>query len=85
MFEKILSTVIETIANQLEMDPAEITAETSLTADLKIDSLDFVEICIALEDIYDIEFDTEELSKSMSSTTTVGDIADYLMNAGAGE
>lgn len=85
MFEKVLNTVIETIANQLEMDPAEIKGDANLTADLKIDSLDFVEICITLEDIYGIDFDTDELSKSMSSTTCVNDIVDYLISAGAAE
>ena len=71
MFEKIQQSVIEAVANQLEMDPADITGDTSLTEDLKLDSLDFVEVCIALEDIYGIEFDTEELSKSMLSISSL--------------
>ena len=82
MFEKIQQNVIEAVANQLEMDPADITGETSLTEDLKLDSLDFVEVCIALEDIYGVEFDTEELSKSMSSSTTVNDVVEYLISLG---
>ncbi len=82
MFEKIQQNVIEAVANQLEMDPAEITGETSLTEDLKLDSLDFVEVCIALEDIYGVEFDTEELSKSMSASTTVNDVVEYLISLG---
>ena len=82
MFEKIQQNVIEAVANQLEMDPADITGETSLTEDLKLDSLDFVEVCIALEDIYGVEFDTEELSKSMSSSTTVNDVDEYLISLG---
>lgn len=82
MFEKIQQSVIEAVANQLEMDPADITGDTSLTEDLKLDSLDFVEVCIALEDIYGIEFDTEELSKSMSSSTTVNDVVEYLISLG---
>ena len=82
MFEKIQQNVIEAVANQLEMDPADITGETSLTEDLKLDSLDFVEVCIALEDIYGVEFDTEELSKSMSASTTVIDVVEYLISLG---
>ena len=82
MFEKIQQNVIEAVANQLEMDPEEITGETSLTEDLKLDSLDFVEVCIALEDIYGVEFDTEELSKSMSASTTVNDVVEYLISLG---
>lgn len=83
MYENILKTVIDTIAEQLDMDAEDISATTSLTGDLKIDSLDFVEICIALEEAYDVEFDTEELAKSMASTTTVADVVDYLINMGA--
>ncbi|MBQ8830177.1 MAG: acyl carrier protein [Oscillospiraceae bacterium] len=82
MFEKIQQNVIEAVANQLEMDPADITSETSLTEELKLDSLDFVEVCIALEDIYGVEFDTEELSKSMSASTTVNDVVEYLISLG---
>lgn len=82
MFEKIQQNVIEAVANQLEMDPEDITGDTSLTEDLKLDSLDFVEVCIALEDIYGVEFDTEELSKSMSSSTTVNDVVEYLISLG---
>ena len=82
MFEKIQQNVIEAVANQLEIDPADITGETSLTEDLKLDSLDFVEVCIALEDIYGVEFDTEELSKSMSASTTVNDVVEYLISLG---
>lgn len=82
MFEKIQQNVIEAVANQLDMDASEITGETSLTEDLKLDSLDFVEVCIALEDIYGIEFDTEELSKSMSASTTVNDVVEYLISLG---
>ena len=82
MFEKIQQNVIEAVANQLDMDASEITGETSLTEDLKLDSLDFVEVCIALEDIYGVEFDTEELSKSMSASTTVNDVVEYLISLG---
>ena len=82
MFEKIQQNVIEAVANQLDMDASEITGETSLTEDLKLDSLDFVEVCIALEDIYGVEFDTDELSKSMSASTTVNDVVEYLISLG---
>ena len=57
MFESIQKTVIETVASHLGMNPEDITPDTSLTTDLKVDSLDFVEICIELEDNYGITFD----------------------------
>lgn len=85
MYEKILDTIIDVISNQLDLDPADLNAETSLTNDLKVDSLDFVEISLALEDIYGVTFDDDELAKTMSSSTTIGDIAEYLISLGVTE
>ena len=42
------------LAEQLELDADEITMDSSLVEDLGIDSLDFVDIVMSLED----EFDT---------------------------
>ena len=85
MYEKIVDTIIEVISNELDIDPADLNAETSLTNDLKVDSLDFVEISLALEDIYGVSFDDDELAKSMSASTTIGDIAEYLISLGVSE
>lgn len=82
MYENIQKTVIDVIAEHLELDPADLNADTSLTNDLNVDSLDFVEICIALEDIYGVDFDTDELAASMTSTTTIADVVDYLVSLG---
>ena len=85
MYEKIVDTIIDVISNELDIDPADLNAETSLTNDLKVDSLDFVEISLALEDIYGVSFDDDELAKSMSASTTIGDIAEYLISLGVSE
>jgi acyl carrier protein len=85
MFESIQKTVIETVASHLGMNPEDITPDTSLTTDLKVDSLDFVEICIELEDNYGITFDVEEMGKSMSASTTINDVVEYLISLGATE
>lgn len=85
MYEKIVDTIIDVISNELDIDPADLNAETSLTNDLKVDSLDFVEISLALEDIYGVSFDDDELAKSMSASTTIGDIAEYLISLGVAE
>ncbi|MBQ2096484.1 MAG: acyl carrier protein [Firmicutes bacterium] len=67
MFEKIR----EIIAEQLSVEDIEkITLETSLTNDLEADSLDAVEIIMALEEEYDIEI-PDEVAEEFK---TVGDI-----------
>ena len=67
IFEKIR----EIIAEQLSVDDIEkITLETSLTNDLEADSLDAVEIIMALEEEYDIEI-PDEVAEEFK---TVGDI-----------
>ncbi|MBR5730432.1 MAG: acyl carrier protein [Firmicutes bacterium] len=51
----IFDKVREIIAEQLDVDPDQITLETDLMRDLEADSLDAVEIIVAIEQEYDIE------------------------------
>ena len=74
MFEKMK----ELIAEQLNCDAAEITAETSFKDDLGADSLDLFELVMALEDEYNIEIPAEELTE----LATVGDVIEYLKGRG---
>ena len=55
VFEKIQ----EIIADQLDVDKEEITMDTDLMKDLEADSLDAVEIIMALESEFDIEVPDE--------------------------
>ena len=66
----IFDKVREIIAEQLDVDIEEISMETSLMKDLEADSLDAVEIIMALEDEYDIEI-PDEVAEEFK---TVGDI-----------
>ena len=52
--------VREIIADQLNIDPEEITMDTNVTKDLEADSLDAVEIIVAIEDEYDIEIPEDQ-------------------------
>lgn len=71
MFEKIKSI----IADQLGIDNVDtITKNTSLTEDLEADSLDAVEVIMALEDEFAIEIPDEEAEKFK----TIGDISKYI-------
>jgi len=72
--EMIFEKVKEKIAEQLGVDEDEITLELKIIDDLGADSLDVVELVMALEEEFDMEIpdsDIEELS-------TVGDVVEYI-------
>lgn len=72
----ILDTLKEFIVEQIKVDPNVITLDTKLSKDLEADSLDQVEILMALEDEYNIEIPDEVAERFV----TVRDIVDYLEN-----
>ncbi len=70
IFDKIKDIIIE----QLQVDEADVTMDTNLMKDLSADSLDAVEIIMAIEDEYAIEIPDEEAEKIQ----TVGDLVRYV-------
>ena len=73
--EEIFQTMRELVAEQFAMEPAEVTMETSFEEDLGADSVDLVELVMAMEEEFDIgEIDEEDLQ----SLKTVGDCVRYL-------
>ncbi|MCF6464632.1 acyl carrier protein [Clostridium sp. Cult2] len=63
------------IANTLEIDDVEtITMETFIMNDLDADSLDAVEVMMALEDEFNIEIPDEDAGKFKN----IGDIVKYI-------
>ena len=77
----MLEKIKEMVAEQLNVDAAEITEATSFKDDLGADSLDQFELVMALEEEYEIEIPSEELE----NLTTVGSVADYLKSKGIEE
>lgn len=77
----MLEKIKEMVAEQLNVDVAEITEVTSFKDDLGADSLDLFELVMALEEEYEIEIPSEELE----NLTTVGSVADYLKSKGIEE
>ena len=77
----MLEKMKEMVADQLNVDAAEITAETSFKDDLGADSLDLFELVMALEEEYNVEIPSEDLEK----LTTVGAVMDYLQSKGVEE
>ncbi|HYE80533.1 MAG TPA: acyl carrier protein [Clostridia bacterium] len=72
----IFEKVQEKVAEQLGVDADEVTLESSFIDDLGADSLDIVELLMALEEEFDIEIPDEEAEK----LATVGDVVDYIKN-----
>ena len=62
------------IADQLGVEEDAISMETNLMKDLEADSLDAVEIIMAIEDEFDIEIPDEDAEKFQ----TVADIVGYV-------
>ena len=70
MFEKVQAI----IANELGIDKEKITMDSRLAEDLGADSLDAVELIMALEDEFGIEVDDEAATKIKK----VSDIVEFL-------
>ncbi len=70
MFDKIKKIVVE----QLGVDESEVTPEASFIDDLGADSLDIVELIMAMEDEFGIEIPDDVAEK----ITTVGDAVEYI-------
>lgn len=66
--------LIKIIADQLGADPDDVRPEARLVEDLGADSLDMVELIMAVEEEFGIEVPDEDAE----SLATVGQIADYL-------
>ena len=70
----VFNKVKEIIAEQLDVDVEVINEETSLMKDLKADSLDAVEIMMALEDEFEIEV-PDDVAEGFKN---IGDIVKYV-------
>ena len=75
--DTVLEKVKEVISEQLGIDDTDtITTETTFIDDLGADSLDIVELIMALDEEFDMEIPEEEAEK----ITSVGDVVTYIEN-----
>ncbi|MBR2521014.1 MAG: acyl carrier protein [Oscillospiraceae bacterium] len=73
----IFKRVCEMIAEQFGLDEESITMDTLFQEDLSADSLDLVELTMAIEEEFEIgEIEDEDLVELRS----VGDVVNYIMN-----
>ena len=75
MSQEIENKVKSIVAEQLGVDQAEISRETSFVNDLNADSLDTVELVMEFEDEFDMSIPDEEAEKIQ----TIGQAIDYIV------
>lgn len=63
MNQEIFETVQKIVVEQLEVEEKQVTAEANFATDLGADSLDVVELVMALEEEFDIEIPDEAAEK----------------------
>ena len=72
--EEVFDKVKEIIVEQLGVAENAVTEEASFIDDLGADSLDIVELIMALEEEFDMEIPDADAEK----VATVGDVVDYI-------
>jgi acyl carrier protein len=73
--KKIFEDVKKVVVEQLGVSEAEVNEKASFVDDLGADSLDTVELVMALEEAFNLEIPDEEAEK----IKTVGDTVKYVM------
>ena len=73
--EDIFQTMKNLVAEQFAMEPAEVSMDTSFEEDLGADSVDVVELVMAIEEEFELGVTQEEDLKALK---TVGDSVNYV-------
>ena len=73
--EEIFKTMQKLIVEQFALDPDEVTMDSSFEEDLGADSVDLVELVMAMEEEFEIGETQEE---DLSGLKTVGDAVNYI-------
>jgi acyl carrier protein len=77
----MLEKIKEIVAEQLSVEASEVELETNFKDDLGADSLDLFELVMALEEEYNCEIPSDDLS----AIATVEDVINYLKELGVEE
>lgn len=71
-FDKIKDLIVD----QLDVEEGKVTMDTNIQDDLGADSLDIVDLIMAVEDEFEVKIEDEEVE----NLKTVGDIVNYIDN-----
>ncbi|MBE6804982.1 MAG: acyl carrier protein [Clostridia bacterium] len=72
----IFERIKEILADQLDSDIDAMSMESDIANDLGADSLDVVELLMAIEDEFEVEIPDEEIE----NIKTIGDLVKYIEN-----
>lgn len=72
----VFERIKEILADQLDASVDDMKMETNIAEDLGADSLDVVELLMAIEDEFDVEIPDEEIE----NIKTIGDLVRYIEN-----
>ena len=78
----IFERVSDVIVSQLKVSPDEVTPTASLVDDLRADSLDIVDLTIAVEEAFSDDASFEIRDEDAENIKTVQDIIDFLAAQG---
>lgn len=78
VFERVKDVVVK----QLKVSPDEVTREASLVDDLRADSLDIVDLTIAIEEEFADDATFEIRDEDAENIRTIQDILDFLSQQG---
>lgn len=78
--DELFKVASKILAEQLSIQPSEITMETTFE-ELDADSIDIVEMIMALEDSYDVEFPEEDLEDYPTMGTLLAALYEFLQQA----
>ena len=73
--DEIFQTMRDLVSEQFAMEPAEVTMDTSFEEDLGADSVDLVELVMAMEEEFELGMTAEDEVKAIK---TVGDAVNYV-------
>ena len=82
MPESIEERVIAIVADQFGVEAGDVTRDSRFVADLNADSLDSVELCMELEDEFDVDIDDKQAQKMPTVGATIDWIAERLTARG---
>jgi len=74
MSDALATQIRELVAEQLGVDRNQVTPQASILDDLGADSLDVVELVMAIEESFDIEIPDE----AIETMRTIGDVESYV-------